>query len=136
MSVVGVILVRIFPHSDWIFRISPYSVWMRENTGKNADQNNSDYGHFLRSVHAILYVVIMSRTRFRVNLHSVVCLNVRELFAQSRRYICRFTLNLVHDMIAYSQMHRTDKYSQHGLIIWPVWLNVWVFVYKLSGCGF
>ena len=26
--------------------ISPYSVWMRENT----DQNNSEYGHFLHSV--------------------------------------------------------------------------------------
>ena len=25
-------LVRILPHSDWILRISPYSVQMRENT--------------------------------------------------------------------------------------------------------
>ena len=29
-----------------ILRISPYSVRMRENT----DQNNSEYGHFLRNV--------------------------------------------------------------------------------------
>ena len=36
MFVFGVILVRIFP----------YSVQMWEN----ADQNNSEYGHFLRSV--------------------------------------------------------------------------------------
>ena len=50
---------------------------------------------------------------------------------------CRFTLKLVRDMIiTYNQMHRTDKYSQHILIIWPVWLNGWVFVYELSGCGF
>ena len=35
-----------------------------------------------------------------------------------------------------SQMHHTDKYSQHNTIIWPVWLNGWVFVYELSGCGF
>ena len=28
-----------------ILRISPYSVWIRENV----DQNNSEYGHFLRS---------------------------------------------------------------------------------------
>ena len=34
-----------------------------------------------------LYVTIMSRTSFRVNLHSIVCLNVKELLAQSRRYI-------------------------------------------------
>ena len=33
-------------------------------------------------------------------------------------------------------MHRTDKYSQHSSIIWPVWLNGLVFVYELSGCGF
>ena len=33
-------------------------------------------------------------------------------------------------------MHRTDKYSQHSSIIWPVWLNGWVFVYELNGCGF
>ena len=36
----------------------------------------------------------------------------------------RFTLKRVRDMIiTYSQMHRTDKYSQHSSIIWPVWLN-------------
>ena len=47
-----------------------------------------------------LYVLIMSRTGLRVNPHSI------------------------RDMIkTYSQMHRTDKYSQHSSIIWPVWLN-------------
>ena len=35
-----------------------------------------------------------------------------------------------------SQMHRADKHSQDSSIIWPVWLNGWVFVYQLSGCGF
>ena len=24
---------------------------------------------------------------------------------------------------------------QHSSIIWPVWLNGWVFIYELSGCG-
>ena len=53
VSVFGVILIRIFAYSDWIRRdteyqsICPYSVQMRENT----DQNNSEYGHFLRSVY-------------------------------------------------------------------------------------
>ena len=116
-----------------------------------------------------LYVIIMSRRRFRVNLHSIVRLNVKELLARSRRHIisevylkfkftsefvshldstwqsssltfrqtieCRFNLNLVRDMITtYSKMHRTDKHSQHNSTIWPVWLNGWVFVYKLTGC--
>ena len=52
MSVFGVILVPIFPHSDIfrILRISPYSVRMREN----ADQNNSQYGQF----HAVMIITI------------------------------------------------------------------------------
>ena len=37
---------------------------------------------------------------------------------------------------SYSQIHHTDKYSQYSSIIWPVWLNGWVFVYELSGCWF
>ena len=50
---------------------------------------------------------------------------------------CGFTLKLVRDMIkTHSQMHRTDKYSQHSSIIWPVWPNGWVFVYEVSDCGF
>ena len=26
--------------------------------------------------------------------------------------------------------HRTDKHSQHSWVIWPIWLNSWVFVYE------
>ena len=49
---------------------------------------------------------------------------------------CGFILKLVCNMvITYTQMHRTDKYSQHSSIFWPVWLNGRVFVYELSGCG-
>ena len=36
---------RIWTEYGEILRISPYSVRMREN----ADQNNSEYGHFLRN---------------------------------------------------------------------------------------
>ena len=37
---------------------------------------------------------------------------------------CGFTLKRVRDMTkTYSQMHRTDKYSEHSSIIWPVWPN-------------
>ena len=92
------------------------------------------------------------------------CLNVKELLAPNRRNIsswsdcngtqthnllvCKRTLSHLdkltkwHDknvraMIRiYSQMHRTDKSSQHSSIVWPVWLNGWVFVCKLSVCGF
>ena len=33
-------------------------------------------------------------------------------------------------------MHGTCKYSKHSSIIWQVWLNVWVFIYGIGGCGF
>ena len=127
----------------------------------------------------------MSRMSFRVNSHSIVSLNVKELLAQRRRHShlaslakwfsvrlrtkwlwirimllslklqiwrllsarssltfkqiieCGFTLKLVQNIIiTHCQMHRTDEYSQHSSIVWLVWLNGWVFVYKLSGCGF
>ena len=48
----------------------------------------------------------------------------RELLAIQATLECRFTLKLAHDIIiTYSQMHLTDKYSQHSSIIWQVWLN-------------
>ena len=51
--------------------------------------------------------------------------------------IFKLFLKCVRDMITtYSQMHLTDKYSQHSSIIWPIWPNGWVVVYDLSGCGF
>ena len=37
-----------------------------------------------------MYVLIMSRTSSRVYLHSIVCLNVKEFLAQSRRHIWRW----------------------------------------------
>ena len=37
---------------------------------------------------------------------------------------CGFTLKCIRDMTrTYSQMHHTDKYSEHSSITWPVWPN-------------
>ena len=76
----------------------------------------------------MLYVIIMSRTSFRVNLHSIVSLNVRRLLA----YIWSLsdsngirTRNLL-------LRKRTLNHSTQR----SVWLNGWVFVYELSGCEF
>ena len=47
-----------------------------------------------------------------------------------------FTLKRVQDMVrTYSQLHRTDKYSEHSSIIRSVWPNGCVFVYEQSGLG-
>ena len=42
-------------------------------------------------VPSLCHRAIMSRTSFRVNLHSIVCLNVKELLARSRRHIWSLT---------------------------------------------
>ena len=78
------------------------------------------------------------------------CLNVKEFLAQSRRetaqmielcsgYLseCGFTLKRVRHMTrTYSQMHCTNKCSEHSSVIWPVRPNGLVFLYELSGSGF
>ena len=92
-----------------------------------------------------LYVFIMSCMHFRVNSHSIVAWMSRnsllrigaKLFDIQATIECGFSLKHICDMIkTYTQMHRTDKYSQHSSIIWSVWLNRWVFVYELSVCRF
>ena len=63
------------------------------------------------------------------------CVVSRVLIVDCLEYI--FTLKRIRDIIiTYWQLHHTDKYSQHISVIWPVWLNGWVFVYELSGRGF
>ena len=86
-----------------------------------------------------LCVIIMSYKFFRVNSRFESCcchLSFRHCvcFEQGvpwhsgncRVQTCSHTC-IRHDIL-HSQMHRTDKYSQHSSIIW-------VFVYKLSDCG-
>ena len=75
MSVFGVFLVHIFPHSDWIRgdqSISPYSARMRENI----NQKNSEYRHFSRNLNSswsFLQVIIqhLKKTLTKI-LHSRV----------------------------------------------------------------
>ena len=58
VPVFGAILVRIFPHSDWIR--------MREN----ADQNNSEYQHFLRSdsfMNLIIDIFLIANSSFKID---------------------------------------------------------------------
>ena len=58
------------------------------------------------------------------------CLNVKELLAQNMRDI--WILSDSNEI----RSHNQHSHSQHSSIIWPVWLNGWVFVYELSGRGF
>ena len=70
-------------------------------------------------------------------IHTFTPASSKEVIDIQATIECGFTLKHVRDMIRiYMQMQRSDKYSQHSSIIWPVWINGWVFVYELSGCGF
>ena len=48
VSVVGVLLVPIFPHLNWIRRNTPYLSDLSK-TRENTDQKNSEYRHLYRS---------------------------------------------------------------------------------------
>ena len=64
------------------------------------------------------HVLIMSRTCFRVNPHSIVPW---------------MSINSLLEVWSLSDRNRrTDKYSQHSSIIWPVLLNGWEIIYELS----
>ena len=61
-------------------------------------------------------------TRFKLQIWRL--LRAKSYLTFRKAIECGLTLKLVRDMkLTYSQMNRTDKYSQNNSIIWPVWLN-------------
>ena len=75
----------------------------------------------IKSIRSTVCMFLSCHVRVSEWMHTYSCLNVKELLARSRREIwslsdCNWT--------------RT-----HNHLVWPVWLNGWVFVYELSGCG-
>ena len=87
MSVPEVVLACIFPHSDWIRRetsTSPYSVWMREN----ADQNNFEYGHFLRIVATkVRFTLRKTFTFFEIRMKEISFWNYGLILFLSNHYV-------------------------------------------------
>ena len=75
---------------------------------------------------------------FECMFYNVMCAFLSEstLYGYLVAWIHSKTHMDICDIITYKQIHRTDKFSQHSSIIWPVWLNVWALVYELSDCGF
>ena len=70
------------------------------------------------------YVVVGSNPVAVTSLSDFAPASSKEFLVIQATIECGFTLKRVRDMIkTYSQMHRTDKYSQHSSIIWAAWLN-------------
>ena len=78
-----------------------------------------------------LYVIIMSRTSFRVNLHSIVCLNVKELLARSRSYIW----SLSDSIRIRTHNHLLRKQTLKNLAKLAKWLSsvvvLWLLIYTV-----
>ena len=107
-----------------------------ENIGKIATGQGDDYttGYLLHypyfaDTYKMIAVDLSKQQALDADPRAIQQINFTgnlDRAGNTRFYIieCGFTLKRVRDMIrTYNQMHRTDKYSQHSSIIWPVWLN-------------
>ena len=83
-------------------------------------------------IDSCLYVIIISCTSFRVNPHSIVCLNVKKLLARSRCHIW----SLSGSNTIWTHNHLLHKWTLNHLAKEPVWQNGWMLVYEISCCGF
>ena len=70
-------------------------------------------------------VIIMSRMSFRINPHSMVCVNTKELFAQSGRHIW----NLSENNEIRTQNHLVRKRTLNYLAKLVKWLSCVVRIY-------
>ena len=77
-----------------------------------------------------LYAIIMSHTCFRMNPHSIVCLNVKELFARNRYDI--WSLSDSNGIRTHNQLVRKRKLNHLAKLV--KWLSCVVSAY-LYGAG-
>ena len=82
------VFCRIWTEYGEIQSISPYSVQMREN----ADQNNSEYGHFLRSgqicITCIFVIMLRSCNKIPFGRWEVVAKNNRHISQRKKMVHC------------------------------------------------
>ena len=82
--------------------------------------------------------VIMSRTSFRVNPHSIVCLNVKELLAQSRRHI--WSLSDSNEIRTHNHLARKRTFNRISLLsleyfFVDIFLCLWFYVNSFHVTG-
>ena len=74
-----------------------------------------------------LYVIIMSRTSFRVNPHSIVCLNVKERFSRNRHHIWSF-LSDSNNIPNHNHLVRKRTLNHLAKLVFKVSLVKWLSV--------
>ena len=79
-----------------------------------------------------LHVIFMPPTSFRVNLHSIVCLNVKDLLVRSRRHI--WSLSDSNKIRTHNHLIRTQILNHLAKL--TKWLNrvVSVYLYGVFDC--
>ena len=122
---------RIFPHSDWIRRDTPYLFVFSPNagkSGKNADQNNSEYGLFL-SREALVTHKVQLNLKKNFSMMFKPCFFVFFTFGKSNsRLLYRWIFSCIPhfsaDILIFGANIRILKTSQNGtlfLIQFSVW---------------
>ena len=137
MSVFGVILVCIFPHSDWIeiLRISPYSVQVREN----ADQINSEYGHFMQCL--LILETKINNDPLSDSQCIISIIHVSTLFIQRYVWSPTSAISTSTHKSSHARTHaRTRSLAPSMIFIWTftpahdhylvIW--VWIFFHNLA----
>ena len=94
VSVFGVILVCIFPHSAWIRR-DTIQMW------EKANENNSEYGHFLRTENVCFREKEADKNKWSIMCFSVMFFEVQDrIFLQLKTFIlCQFLFYDVHSSL-------------------------------------
>ena len=114
MSQFGILLVRIFPHSDLILGISPYSIQIQENM----DQRNSKNRNVLRSV-----------LNLQIQFYLVANLSDLLVKKRSKNHLTFFSLILFTFLTNY---HCSNKVSNHHkksskVNFWITWIELLYF---------
>ena len=98
---------------------------------------NSQICNFSVTILLCLHVIVMSRTSFRANPHSIVCLNVKKLLARTRCHI--WSLSKSKGIRTHN--HLVRKWTFNHLAELAKWLNVrlqtkwlWLRIPLLSLC--
>ena len=80
-----------------------------------------------------MYVIIMSRTSFRVNLYFIVCLNVKELLARSRCHVWTLSDSIgirTYKLLVFKQtLNHLAKLAKWWAVLWVLICTVHLTVY-------
>ena len=103
----------------------PYSLQTNAKTFSQIGQMIELCGEHLSIPCIWLYAIVMSRTCFRMSPHSIVCLNVKELFARNRCDI--WSLSGSNGVQTHN--HLVRKWKLNHL---PSWSNDWAVLWVLT----